>query len=65
MIEHKFKVGQSVRIAPSGRDGYVAVVEGEFSITRLLPPDGPDNQYRIKSDADGHERVVKENRLIG
>ena len=65
MTGHKFKIGQSVRVAPSGKDGYPPVVLGEFSVTRLLPPDGSDNQYRIKSTDDGHERVIKENRLIG
>jgi hypothetical protein len=61
--EHKFKVGQTVRIVPNGKDGYHPMPAGKFSITGLLPPDGAENQYRIKSALDGHERVVKEGRL--
>ncbi len=34
---------------------------GRYEIVRLMPPTvGGDNQYRIKSLHDGHERVVKE-----
>ena len=29
----------------------------------LLPPEGDDRQYRIKSSDEPHERVVKESQL--
>ena len=61
MHEHKFKVGQSVSFTsgPFGRGGATSV----YKIVQLLPPEGDDNQYRIKSAAEPHERVVKESQL--
>ena len=61
MHEHKFKVGQSVSFTsgPFGRGGGSAV----YKITQLLPPEGDDCQYRIKSPNEPHERVVKESQL--
>ena len=58
---HKFKVGQSVSFAsgPFGRGG----ASGIYKITQLLPPEGDDNQYRIKSASEPHERVAKESQL--
>ena len=58
---HKFKVGQSVIFAsgPFGRGG----ASGIYKITQLLPPEGDDNQYRIKSASEPHERVAKESQL--
>lgn len=58
---HRFKIGKTVRFTPAGRDR--SVPAGNYQVTRLLPPDGVDNQYRIKSVADGHERVAKETQL--
>jgi hypothetical protein len=58
---HKFKVGQSVSFT-SGRFGRGAVNE-IYKITQLLPPEGDDNQYRIKSASEPHERVVNESQL--
>ena len=59
--QHKFKVGQSVSFVsgPFGRGG----ANGIFKITQLLPPEGDDYQYRIKSASEPHERVVKESQL--
>jgi len=61
--DHKFKVGQSVSFTsgPFGRGG----TNGIYKITQLLPPEGDDNQYRIKSANEPHERVVKESQLNG
>jgi hypothetical protein len=58
---HKFKVGQSVNYT-SGPFG-VGTATGVYKITRLLPPEGDDFQYKIKSAAELHERVVKESQL--
>jgi len=61
MGAHKFAVGQTVRFSPdrnqenSGR--------GSFKIVRLLPEEASVFQYRVKSQADGHERVVREDQL--
>ena len=60
MTEHKFKTGQSVELR--GRMG-VWVPQGPFSVVQLLPPEGQQNQYRLKSTRDGHERVVVESDL--
>ena len=63
MTDHKFKLGQTVRVVRSAKDGAYPVPGGKFNITGLLPADGAENQYRIKSALDGHERVIKEHRL--
>lgn len=61
MSEHKFSIGQSVRFIGNAvnrlgsRDGYV--------VTRLLPPEGPEFEYRIKSSTEPHERVARESQL--
>jgi hypothetical protein len=59
--DHKFKVGQTVSYTsgPFGRGG----ADGSYKIVRLLPPEGEDRQYRIKSPSEPHERVVKESQL--
>jgi hypothetical protein len=61
MDEHKFKMGQSVSFTsgPFGRGG----ASGVYKVTYLLPPEGGDYQYRIKSATEPHERVVKESQL--
>lgn len=61
MNEHKFKVGQSVSFTsgPFGRGS----TSGIYEVTLLLPAEGGDYQYRIKSAAEPHERVVKESQL--
>jgi len=59
--ERKFKVGQSVSFAsaPFGRGG----TNGIYKVTHLLPPEGDDYLYRIKSPNEPHERVAKESQL--
>jgi hypothetical protein len=57
---HKFKVGQTVHYTsePYG-SGWCG---GVFNIM-LLPPQGGDYQYRIKSADEPYDRVVKEGEL--
>ena len=43
--------------------GFAGRARGIYKITQLLPPDGDDFQYRIKSAAEPHERMVKESQL--
>jgi hypothetical protein len=57
---YKFRLGQSVellagetRLKPLGR----------FEIVRLMPSEHGLRQYRIRSLADGHERMVIEAEL--
>lgn len=61
MSEHKFKIGQSVHYTsgPHGRGGAGTT----YKVTQLLPPEGEDRQYRIRSASEPHERVVKESQL--
>jgi hypothetical protein len=59
--EYKFKVGQSVSFTsgPFGRGGANSI----YKVMQLLPAEGDDYQYRIKSAHEPHERVVKESQL--
>ena len=61
MHERKFKVGQTVRFTSAryNRGGTI----GNYEVTHLLPPEGDDYQYRIKSANEPHERVAKESQL--
>jgi hypothetical protein len=38
-------------------------VDGSYEIVKLLPSDGEDYQYRIKSASEAFERVAKESQL--
>ena len=57
MSDHKFKVGQSVHYRGDGG------TSGVYQVTHLLPAEGDDRQYRIKSANEPHERVAKESQL--
>lgn len=57
----KFTVGQSVNFIAAGFGRMRAT--GRFSIVRLLPSDGDEYQYRIKSAGEAFERVAKESQL--
>ena len=57
---HKFKIGQTVEFATS--DLRLKPL-GLFKIVRVMPSERGIQQYRIKSDRDGHERVVMEGDL--
>lgn len=60
-IEHKYAVGQTVRFSPDLGQGGTG--PGSFKIVRLLPEAASVLQYRVKSQLDGHERVVREDQL--
>lgn len=61
MPESKFALGEAVRfnsgspLRPGSRGGY--------TVTRLLPQEGPEREYRIKSAAEPFERVARESQL--
>jgi hypothetical protein len=61
MARHKFKVGQLVDFAPT-RPG-VATSGRQYEVVRLLPADGGELQYRVKSKTEAFERVAKESEL--
>ena len=61
MEQYKFKAGQSVELR--GRAG-AWLPSGLFNVVRTLPSDGRQNQYRLKSVKDGHERVATEGEIV-
>jgi hypothetical protein len=61
MSLHVFTVGQRVAFSPGRGNG--TAQPGVYTIVRLLPNDGSDREYRVKSVDDGHERVVRESEL--
>ena len=61
LVEHKFQIGQTVFFT-SRPIGHMPT-NGSFRIVKLLPSDGEDYQYRIKSSEEAFERVAKESQL--
>ena len=61
MAAHKFDIGESVRFSPDRNQ--LRPSERRFKIVRCLPETANVLQYRIKSQIDGHERVVREDQL--
>lgn len=59
--QHKFAIGQTV-FYTSKPLGHMAA-NGTYQIVKLLPSDGEDFQYRIKSPSEAFERVAKESQL--
>jgi len=60
MSQHKFKIGQMVNYASRY---FAGGANNIYKVTQLLPAEGDDFQYRIKSVAEPHERVAKESQL--
>lgn len=58
---HKYQVGETVYYtSPTfGR----AAATGSYIVVKLLPSEGDDYQYRIKSSGEAFERVAKESQL--
>jgi hypothetical protein len=61
MTRHKFKVGQVVDYSPN-RMSMIPSSRG-YEIKRLLPREGVDFLYRIKSPNEAFERVAREQDL--
>ena len=59
--QHKFRPGQTVYFT-SKPLGHMAA-NGTYQIVKLLPLDGDEHQYRIKSTSEAFERVAKESQL--
>jgi hypothetical protein len=62
-LKHKFVVGEIVELAPNA---LLAAAVGAYEIRQQMPlsdvsSDSP--RYRIKSVAENHERVARENEL--
>ena len=58
MPAHKFVVGQKVAFRPE--EGQLANRREVFTVVRRLPETGGMFQYQIKSEIDGHVRMVRE-----
>lgn len=60
-FRHKYHVGETVYYtSPTfGR----AAATGSYTVVKLLPSEGDDYQYRIKSSGEAFERVAKESQL--
>lgn len=61
VMAHKYQVGETVYYtSPTfGR----AAATGSYTVVKLLPSEGDDYQYRIKSSGEAFERVAKESQL--
>ena len=61
MATHKFSSGQALQFSPGlGED---SKAKGRYKVVRQLPETGNMLQYRIKSETDGQERVVREDQV--
>ena len=65
--QHKFAVGQSVTLMRRAGEPQPKDIEKDFlaayQITRLLPEQDCNFQYRVKDAATGRERVVGEDQM--
>jgi len=60
-LTHKYSVGATVYFTASNIARPAAT--GTYEVIRLLPTEGDDCQYRIKSANEAFERVAKESQL--
>ncbi len=59
---HKFHVKQIVQFHPNRNERFTAP-GGAYEITKRLPHNGQEYEYRIKSAQEGHERTARESQL--
>ena len=59
-MPHKFKIGEIVTVRPAVSRN---VPGGVYEVTKLLPHNGSEFEYRIKSANEEHERVARESEL--
>jgi hypothetical protein len=59
---HKFKVGQMVDFVPS-KSGVPASARS-YKVLSLLPTEGGERLYRIKTIAEAFERIARESELL-
>ncbi|KPL52838.1 hypothetical protein [Prosthecomicrobium hirschii] len=58
---HLFAIGQAVRL--KGGFGQMSRASDVYRITGTLPPRGDQPQYRIRNEAERHERVAMQDTL--
>lgn len=61
MQKHKFVLGQSVDVTHGALTRSFS--RAGYTITRLLPFEGDECEYRIKSSGEPFERVVRESQI--
>ncbi len=61
MLKNKFAVGETVYFTASNVARPAST--GTYEVIRVLPTDGDERQYRIKSSTEAFERVAKESQL--
>jgi hypothetical protein len=61
MPSHKFHVGESVMLRPAVSRN---VPGGVYEVTKQLPHNGREFEYRIKSANEPYERISGEGELI-
>jgi hypothetical protein len=61
LVAHKFRIGDNVHFIAGllGRES----AGGVYQVVRLLPSDGDEQQYRVKSPTEPHERVAKQSQI--
>jgi len=59
--KHKFGLGTMVRLLAGPMERSAA--QGTYKVMALLPSDGREFSYRIKSASEPHERVARESQL--
>lgn len=57
---HRFAVGQVVQLQARP---YETAASGTYKVVRLLPSQGGEFSYRVKSNTEPHERMVLESQL--
>jgi hypothetical protein len=62
MPDNKFRVGEIVDFYPSQRG--VPASARSYKILRLMPSDGGERLYRIKTIAEAFERIARESELV-
>jgi hypothetical protein len=62
MTPLKFHIGQTVCLQPER--GEQRLSRARYTVVRALPTDTGDQQYRIKNDHDGRERIARESQLV-
>jgi hypothetical protein len=60
MSSHKFQIGEIVYLAPAINRNVPGRV---YEVTKQLPHDGREFEYRIKSANEEHERVAREGEM--
>jgi hypothetical protein len=63
MVQHQYKVGDRVRLVRGPADSEIP--DGVYVVARTLPVEGVLCCYRLQHDSDRHERVVREEQILG